>query len=796
MSSDTLQAVQAHCFKCKTKRSMQSPRAVYTKTGLPAIRGICPTCGANLFRRGKTAAHESLPKPDITEKPARKKAAKSTRNKKTKTTKKKPARKNIDRLVIVESPAKARSIGGFLGKDYAVMSSKGHVRDLLKSSLSVDVDNAFEPRYAVPKDKRLVVKELKAAAQNASEIFLATDPDREGEAIAWHLAAAASMPASSIKRVVFHEITDAAVADAFSHPRSINMDLVNAQQARRIIDRLVGYKVSSLLRYKARRGLTAGRVQSIALRLVVEREKEIEAFVPVEYWTLDCLLGKPNQNGGKGEFTARLVKINSENVIYKPDSGKAPVLDSAAAVLPHLRLLESVFIVAAVKRGARQRKPSPPFTTSTLQQEAARRFHFSARRTMQIAQQLYEGIDIEGGKAVGLITYMRTDSLQVSSQAQAQARDYVHQNFGKTYTPNKPPKYKTKAKGAQEAHEAIRPTSVMRPPAMMKTALNHDQFRLYTLIWQRFVASQMSNAVYDTIRIEIKAGPTPDSTLYLLRVSGSRLRFPGFLALYDDTRDQDRKGDDDSILWALAPKERLDLRRLMKEKRFTQPPPRYTEASLIRALEEHGIGRPSTYAPTVTLIQSPDRDYIHRNGSQFVPTKTGRLVSDLLSEYFTEEMDYEFTARMEEQLDAISEGKMDWRPMLDAFYQPFERRLNYAEANMPKQNLVEPIGRSCPDCRGGDLIIRYGRWGKFIGCTNYPECRHTEPHLERKGFLCPDCGHEHQGEIVARRTRKGRLFYGCSRYPDCDFSAWQLPKGLAKIEREPESEKRRERSIS
>lgn len=782
MSDNTLPAVQAYCMKCKTKRDMQDSQAVYTRTGAPASRGVCLECGTALFRMGKTAAHENLPKPDNIEKPARKKKPKRTR------AKKKSPRKNIDKLVVVESPAKARSIGGFLGKGYTVMSSKGHVRDLLKSTLSVDVDNAFEPRYSVPKDKRLVVKELKAVARDADEIFLATDPDREGEAIAWHLVAAADMPAGNVKRVVFHEITDTAVAEAFSHPQNINMDLVNAQQARRIIDRLVGYKVSGLLRYKARRGLTAGRVQSIALRLVVEREKEIEAFVPVEYWTIDCLLGKLNRNRGKSEFTARLVKINDVNVIYKADSDQDPVLNSAAAVLPHLQLLEGIFIVHAVKPGTRQRRPSPPFTTSALQQEASRRFSFSARRTMQIAQQLYEGIDIGKGKAVGLITYMRTDSLQVSAQAQAQARDYVHQNFGKNYTPDKPPKYKTKAKGAQEAHEAIRPTSAMRHPAMVKTALNHDQFRMYTLIWERFVASQMSNAVYDTIRVEIKAGLTSDSMPYLLRASGSRLKFRGFLALYGDTREQDSK-DDEDILWELASREQLDLRRLMKEKRFTQPPPRYTEATLIRALEEHGIGRPSTYAPTVTLIQSPDRDYIHRNGSQFVPTKTGRLVSDLLSEYFTEEMDYEFTARMEAQLDAIAEGKMDWRPMLDAFYQPFEQRLHYADANMPKQNLVEYVGRGCPSCREGELIIRYGRFGKFIGCANYPECRHTEPYLERKGFLCPDCGKAHRGEIVERRTRKGRPFYGCSRYPGCDFSAWKLPKGLVKIKTDPAREK-------
>jgi len=780
--------LQAYCVKCRTKRDMQNPQATYTKTGTPASKGTCSECGGNLFRMGKTAAHANLPKPDNIEKPARKKKP----VKKTRTAKKKKAgRKDIGKLVIVESPAKARSIGRFLGQGYTVMSSKGHVRDLLKSTLSVDVDKEFEPTYRVPRDKRQVVNELKAAAQNADEIFLATDPDREGEAIAWHLIAAAEMPTTSVKRVVFHEITERAVAEAFAHPRHINMDLVNAQQARRILDRLVGYKVSQLLWSKVRSRLSAGRVQSVALRLVVERQKEIDAFVPVEYWTIDCLLGKQNQNGSKSEFSVRLTKINDVNVIYKADSDEAPILNSAAAVLEHLRLLESIFMVDKVKRGSRQRRPAAPFTTSTLQQEASTRIGYSTRRTMQIAQQLYEGIDIEGGKSVGLITYMRTDSVQVSAQAQAQARDYIHKNFGKNYTPKKPFQYKTKAKGAQEAHEAIRPTSAMRSPARMKDYLNRDQLRLYTLIWKRFVASQMSNAVYDTIRVEILAGLRADSMPYLLRAAGSRLKFPGFLAVYEDTRDGNR--DKGQSLWQLREGERLDLRRLMNEKHFTQPPPRYTEATLVRALEEHGIGRPSTYAPTVTIIQT--RDYVLKEDRRLMPTETGRIVSDLLSEYFTEEMDYTFTAKMEDRLDGISEGKTAWRPMLGDFYQPFERRLVDAQENMPRQAVEEKVGRHCPSCDEGELIIKYGRWGKFIGCTNYPECRHTEPYLDRKGFLCPDCGARQGGEIIGRRSRKGRLFYGCSRYPDCDFRAWQLPKNLIKTDAKTTREESKERSL-
>jgi DNA topoisomerase I len=777
--------LQAYCVKCKTKRDMQDPQAVYTKTGAPGTRGVCTECGTNLFRMGETPAHANVPKPEKIEKPVRKK--KATKAKKRKKAKKKQPKKNIGKLVIVESPAKARSIGGFLGKGYTVMSSKGHVRDLLKTTLSVDVENEFEPKYRVPNDKRAVVKELKSAAQYADEIFLATDPDREGEAIAWHLVAAAEMPEDNIKRVVFHEITDTAVAEAFSHPREIDIDLVNAQQARRILDRLVGYNITELLWAKVRNRLSAGRVQSIALRIVVEREKEIEAFTPVEYWSIDALLGKKNLNGKKGEFTARLAKINGED----------PVLDSEQVVNPHVEILEkSLFIVKSVKRGTRIRRPSAPFTTSTLQQEASRRLNFNARRTMQNAQQLYEGIDIGQGKSVGLITYMRTDSVQVSEQAQADARDFIHENFGEEYAPDKPPKYKTKSKGAQEAHEAVRPTNVERTPREMKEYLKRDQYRMYKLIWERFVASQMSNAVYDTLRVELNAGLNEDDTPYLFRASGSKIRFYGFLALYEDSRDEDSTEDDDEglIFPELDDSEKLDLRKLMPDQHFTQPPPRYTEASLVRTLEEYGIGRPSTYAPTVTVIQS--RDYVNKEDKRLVPTETGRIVSDLLAEYFAEEMNYTFTAKMEDQLDGVSEGKMDWRPMLDEFYTPFEKRLINARENMPKQIQEELVGRTCPTCNTGDLVIKYGRWGKFIGCSNYPECRHTEQHLERTGHVCPTCGEEHGGEVVQRKTRKGRTFYGCNRYPDCDFSQWKLTKDLTKIEDNATDPDTKERSIS
>ncbi len=665
----------------------------------------------------------------------------------------------------MESPAKARSVGHFLGKGYTVTASKGHVRDLLKSQLSVDVENNFEPKYRVINDKRETVKELKALVAKASEVYLATDPDREGEAIAWHLLAAIDVDEAKTKRVVFHEITESAVQEAFSQPRQINMDVVDAYQARRILDRLVGYNITELLWQKVRNQLSAGRVQSIAVRLVVDREREVESFVPVEYWTLDAELKK--QNNAR-PFIARLMKINKRDVSFTKQSD----------VLPHLDVLEkSKYVIKDVKHGTRQRKPSAPFTTSTLQQEASRRLGFNARRTMAVAQQLYEGIDV-GGKDgfVGLITYMRTDSTNVSQQAQSEARGYVIKRFGDKYVPAKPPIYKTRAKGAQEAHEAIRPTGIHREPQSIKAALSRDQLRLYTLIWERFVASQMENAIYNTLQVDVAAGPTANDMPYIFRVSGSTIKFAGFLALYEDTRDEDLSLDADEgrILPDLKISEVLDLIRLMPEQHFTQAPPRYTEATLVRTLEEYGIGRPSTYAPTVAVIQ--DRDYVSKQDKRLIPTDTGKIVNDLLVEYFPDIMNYQFTAHMEEELDDIAEGKMEWRPMLGQFYQPFQQQLSVAGENMPAAIQEERIGRDCPSCGGVEtLVIRYGRFGKFIGCANYPTCRFTEPLLERTGISCPTCGEEHGGEIVVRKSRKGRTFYGCIRYPECQFTSWKRP---------------------
>lgn len=765
MSDSTM---QAYCVKCKEKREISKAEPTYTKTGTPATKGECPVCGTGLFRMGETEAHADIPKPEVTVAPKRKK--KKTKSKR-KTTKKRRKR-NVGKLVIVESPAKARSIGGYLGDGYTVMASKGHVRDLLVSQLSVDVENDFEPKYRVPNDKRSVVKEIKLAVEDADEVYLATDPDREGEAIAWHLMAAADIE-NDAKRVVFHEITKNAVKEAFDHPREIDIRLVNAQQARRILDRLVGYNITELLWDKVRNRLSAGRVQSIALRMVVDREQEIDAFDPKEYWTIDAELSKQPQNGKKEPqtFTARLVKINGEDF----------ELNSEDEVQPHIETLEkSRYIVDSITKGTRQRKPSPPFTTSTLQQEASRRIGFNARRTMRAAQQLYEGIQLKSGETSGLITYMRTDSLNISPDAQKQARSYVSKHYGNDYMPKKARQYKTKSKGAQEAHEAIRPTSVFRTPESLKSVLSRDQYKLYELIWLRFVASQMSNAEYDTVRVEINAGTSQDNLPYLFRASGSRIKFQGFLALYEDSKDEDdiTESDEGRIFPEMSEDELLRLLQLLPEQHFTQPPPRYTEASLVRALEDYGIGRPSTYAPTVAVIQ--DRDYVNKENKRLVPTDTGKIVSELLVEYFPVEMQYEFTATMEDRLDDIAESNVEWRPMLHDFYTPFENRLENARANMPTVKQEEKIGRTCPTCEDGDLVIKYGRFGKFIGCSNYPECRHTEQYVEYVGMRCPQCGEEHGGELVVKKTRRGRTFYGCVRYPDCDYSTWKLPKKAQK----------------
>ncbi len=745
--------MEAYCFKCKTKREMQDPAATFTAAATPATKGVCPVCGTVMFRMGATPAHAGLPKPERT---APRRAAGAKRE-----------TPRSGKLVIVESPAKAKTVGRFLGKGYTVRASVGHIRDLLKSTLSVDVENDFLPKYRVPNEKKQVVKELKAEAARAAEIFLATDPDREGEAISWHLLEAAEIEPARVKRVVFHEITKPAVEEAFAHPRAIAMDLVNAQQARRILDRLVGYPLSQLLWKKVRGRLSAGRVQSVAVRLIVDRERAIEAFTPQEYWSLDAEL---SQADAAKAFRARLVRIGAEEV----GTGEACLLKSEAQTQAVITdLAAALYRVARVKTGERRRNPAAPFTTSTLQQEASRRLGFTAKRTMATAQQLYEGIELDGGQAVGLITYMRTDSPTVSPIAQQEAREFIAARYGAESLPAEPPQYKARAKGAQEAHEAIRPTLAAREPKAVAEFLTKDQLKLYTLVWQRFVASQMMAALYDTVSVEIEArGAAPAETTYLFRVSGSTLKFAGFLAVYEEARDEDAVPEAEAeagALPALSVDEALNLVRWLPEQHFTQPPPRYSEASLVKALEEYGIGRPSTYAPTISTIQA--RGYVVREDKRLAPTEIGITVNDLLVERFPEVVDVNFTAQMEEELDEVADGQREWHSVIREFWEPFSRDLQAAEAEMPALN-TEPeyVGRDCPDC-GKALIFRYGRYGKFIGCSGFPACRHTEPWFEKLGVACPKDG----GDLVERKTKKGRVFYGCVNYPACDFTSWKRP---------------------
>ncbi len=729
---------EAYCVKCKAKREVLKPTAVFTVKGQPALKGSCSACGTNVFRMGRTPLHEGMTPPP------------------------KPAPpKPTGKLVIVESPTKARTVGRFLGKGYTVKASVGHVRDLLRSQLSVDVEHDFTPKYRVPNEKRPVVKELQAAVKKSAEVYLATDPDREGEAIAWHLAEVLGLTPEQMRRVVFHEITRSAVDEAFAHPREINMAVVNAQQARRVLDRLVGYSLSPLLWRKIRSRLSAGRVQSVALRLIVEREREIEAFVTDEYWTIAAELSSRAQAERKRRqtFVAQLVRVRGEKVALHSEAEVRPILDD---------LEQAEYHVSQVKEGQRRRKPSPPYTTSTLQQEAARKLRFTARKTMRIAQQLYEGLDLGNGQPVGLITYMRTDSTNVAASAQEEARRYVTEHYGAQFVPAKPPQYKTRAKGAQEAHEAIRPTSVLRVPETLKSYLSHDQYRLYSLIWRRFVASQMAAALYDTCSIEVLAGHG-ESRPYLFRAAGSTQRFPGFLVVYEEAKGDDNGKKETQQIPQLTVAELLDLIRLLPEQHFTQPPPRYTDATLIRTLEEYGIGRPSTYAAILSTLQR--RGYVLREKRRFSPTETGILVNDLLVGHFPDLINVEFTAQMERKLDAVAEGQGEWIALLRDFYAPFEVTLRKADEAIPKIVQVEPVGRACPEC-GQPLIIRWGRYGKFIGCSNFPKCRYTEPWLEKIGVQCSQC---EDGEIVVKHTKKGRVFYGCSNWPKCEFTSWKRP---------------------
>jgi len=653
-------------------------------------------------------------------------------------------------LVIVESPAKAKTIGKYLGPDYQVKASMGHLRDLPKSTLGVDVDGDFTPNYKPIKGKEDIIKDLKTAAKGSQTVYLATDPDREGEAISWHLKYLLELPDEKARRVTFNEITKKVVTDSIQHPRDIDQNLVDAQQARRVLDRIVGYQLSPLLWKKIRRGLSAGRVQSVAMRLVAEREKEIADFVPQEYWTLDASL----KNHAGALFTAHYYGKGGKK--YEPSSE-----GDTQAIMDELR--ELPFTVSSVKRADKQRSPAPPFTTSTLQQEASRKLNMTPRRTMAIAQQLYEGVDITGEGTVGLITYMRTDSLRISAEAQAQAKAVICSRYGERYYPASTRAYKTKA-GAQDAHEAIRPSDPALTPEQVKGDLTGEQYRLYRLIWSRFLASQMANAVYDSISVEIGAGD------HSFRCSASNLKFAGYTAVYEESRDDDKE-EKESPLPELAEGESVTLESFAPAQHFTQPPARYTDATLIRTMEENGIGRPSTYAPTVSTIL--DREYVIKEGKYLRITPLGQVVNDLMCQRFPNIVDVKFTARMEKKLDDVESGDVQWKDLIRQFYVPFHENLEQVEKDMEGVYLKVPdevTEEKCDLC-GRNMVIKSGRFGRFLACPGYPECKFTKPLVVEMPGRCPKCG----GRILKKTSRNGYTYYGCDKFPTCDFMTWDVP---------------------
>ncbi|WP_369888556.1 type I DNA topoisomerase [Bacillus halotolerans] len=653
-----------------------------------------------------------------------------------------------DYLVIVESPAKAKTIERYLGKKYKVKASMGHVRDLPKSQMGVDIEQSFEPKYITIRGKGPVLKELKTAAKKAKKVYLAADPDREGEAIAWHLAHSLDLDLHSDCRVVFNEITKDAIKESFKHPRMINMDLVDAQQARRILDRLVGYKISPILWKKVKKGLSAGRVQSVALRLIIDREKEINDFKPEEYWTIDGTFLK-----GQETFEAGFFGKNGKKLPLKSEADVKDILS---------QLKGNKYTVEKVTKKERKRNPALPFTTSTLQQEAARKLNFRAKKTMMIAQQLYEGIDLGKEGTVGLITYMRTDSTRISNTAVDEAAAFIDQTYGKEYLGGKRKPAK-KNENAQDAHEAIRPTSVLRKPSELKAVLGRDQLRLYKLIWERFVASQMASAVLDTMSVDL----TNNGLTF--RANGSKVKFSGFMKVYVEGKD-DQLEEKDRMLPDLQEGDTVLSKDIEPEQHFTQPPPRYTEARLVKTLEELGIGRPSTYAPTLDTIQR--RGYVGLDNKRFVPTELGQIVLELIMEFFPEIINVEFTAKMEKDLDNVEEGNIEWVQIIDNFYTDFEKRVKKAESEM-KEVEIEPeyAGEDCELC-SSPMVYKMGRYGKFLACSNFPDCRNTKPIVKQIGVKCPSCG---EGNIVERKSKKKRVFYGCDRYPDCEFVSWDKP---------------------
>ncbi len=660
-------------------------------------------------------------------------------------------------LVIVESPAKAKTIKKYLGPGYEVKASMGHVRDLYSSKLSVDVKNDFEPNYTVIKGKEKLLAELKAAAEKSDRVYLATDPDREGEAISWHLATVLGLDLNLTDRVKFNEINKRSVLAGIANPEKIDLDLVNAQQARRILDRLVGYRLSPFISQKIHRGLSAGRVQSVALRLIVDREEEIAKFVPEEFWTVEAALSAPPS---KKQFKAAFA--GDEN-------GKVKLTNEAETKEILARLEGAVYRVADIKKGVRKKQPSPPFITSTLQQEASRQLGFTAKRTMKVAQELYEGIDVEGHGAVGLITYMRTDSLRISEESRAEGNRYISEQFGEKYLPEKPRYYKSRA-GAQDGHEAIRPSNVFITPESAKGSLTAEQFKLYSLIWRRFLASLMASSVQDTVKTEIHAVQNGDESRYcLFTASGYTVRFDGYTALYDNTGDDEESKTSLPELTAGAV---LKLRDLKDEQHFTQPPMRYTEASLIKTLEETGVGRPSTYASILSTIL--DRDYVERESKKTLkPTELGTAITSLLKEKFPKIVNTKFTAAMEADLDKIEAGGYDYTKMLHSFYDEFEDTLQKAKSSMEGVKISLEADKTdipCEKC-GANMVVKVSRYGKFLACPNYPECKFTKPFVTNTAGLCPVCG----GNVIGKKSKKGHAFYGCSNYPTCNFMTWDKP---------------------
>lgn len=653
-------------------------------------------------------------------------------------------------LVIVESPAKAKTIEKYLGRNYKVVASVGHIRDLPKSKMGIDTENNYEPHYISIRGKGDVIKSLRSAAKKAQKVFLASDPDREGEAIAWHLAYLLNLDLNDKNRVVFNEITKDAVKAAFKEPRSIDLDLVDAQQARRILDRLVGYSISPILWRKVKKGLSAGRVQSIAVKMIIDREKEIRAFIPEEYWSID----------GNFKKNSKKFKANFWGVDGKKK--KLPHGESIKEITD--RLATKDFDVTKVEKKERKRNPAPPFTTSSLQQEAARKLNFRTRKTMMVAQQLYEGIQLGKQGTVGLITYMRTDSKRIADSAKAEAADFITDTYGPEYSAHGKVKVKN-AQGAQDAHEAVRPTSILRTPEAMKQYLDKDQLKLYTLIWSRFVASQMTPAILDTMKVTLEQ----NGVIFI--ANGSKIKFKGFMSVYIEGTD-DGKEEKENLLPELAVGDVVQSVSIEPKQHFTQPPARYSEATLIRTLEEKGVGRPSTYAPTLETIQR--RYYVKLQQKRFEPTELGEIVNTIMEDFFPQVINTSFTAEMENDLDKVGAGQEDWISVVDRFYKPFEKELKDAEEKIEKIQIKdEPAGFDCELC-GHPMVIKLGRFGKFYACSNFPDCRNTKPIVKEIGVTCPVC---HEGQVIERKSKKNRLFYGCSRYPECDFTSWDKPVG-------------------